>query len=91
MERFTFEAMLAEVLDLTTDALGAPFLNDPTAAPGEIFSYKAMFGEEPDVPEHPLMAFAATNDPDTFYLHEAQREPDYKQFVKAMVKEIVNQ
>ena len=50
-----------------------------------------MFGEEPDVPEHPLMAFAATNDPDTFYLHEAQREPDYKQFAEAMVKEIVNQ
>ena len=91
VERFTFEAMLAEVLDLTTDALGAPFLNDPTAAPGEIFSYKAMFGEEPDIPEHPLMAFAATNDPDTFYLHEAQREPDYKQFAEAMVKEIVNQ
>ena len=44
-KHFTFEAMLAEVLDLTTDALGAPFLNDPTAAPGEIFSYKAMFGE----------------------------------------------
>ena len=50
-----------------------------------------MFGEEPDVPEHPLMAFAATNNSDTFCLHEAQREPDYKQFAEAMVKEIVNQ
>jgi hypothetical protein len=78
VEHFTFEAMLAEVLDLTTDALGSPFLNDPIAAPGEIFSYKAMFGEEPDVPEHPLLAFSATNNPDTFYLHEVQREPDYK-------------
>ena len=56
-----------------------------------MFSYKAMFGEEPNVPEHPLLAFTGTNDPDTFYLHEAQREPDYKDFAKAMVKEIVNQ
>jgi chloramphenicol O-acetyltransferase len=83
--------MLAAFLDLTTDALGSPFLNDPTAAPGEILSFKAMFGDEPDVPEHPMLAFAATNDLDTFYLREAQSEPDFKDFAEAMVKEIMNQ
>jgi hypothetical protein len=37
--------MLAEVLDWTTVALGSPLLTDPTAAPGEKFSYKALFGD----------------------------------------------
>jgi hypothetical protein len=31
-----------------------------------------------------LLAFAATNDPDVMYLHEAMRKPDRKQFLAAM-------
>ncbi|KAL7563107.1 hypothetical protein ACA910_012291 [Epithemia clementina (nom. ined.)] len=34
------------------------------------------------------VAFAATADPDTMYLHEAMREPDRDQFMLAMQKEI---
>ena len=34
------------------------------------------------------MAFAASADPDTMYLHEAMKQPDKKQFVEAMEKEI---
>ncbi|KAL7580919.1 hypothetical protein ACA910_005738 [Epithemia clementina (nom. ined.)] len=37
--------------------------------------------------ENPV-AFAATADPDTMYLHEAMRQPDREQFMLAMQKEI---
>jgi hypothetical protein len=32
--------------------------------------------------------FAATSDPDTMYLHQAQREPDWEQFKLAMLEEV---
>ena len=34
------------------------------------------------------IAFAASSDPDTMYLHEAMRQPDREQFIEAMVKEV---
>jgi len=40
---------------------------------------------------HPLYAYKAKTDPDTMYLHEALREPDCKEFMKAMEKEIHDQ
>ena len=39
----------------------------------------------------PLCAFAATNDPDTLYHHEAMAAPDRKEFIKAMTKEVDGQ
>jgi hypothetical protein len=30
---------------------------------------------------HPLIALAASSDPDTMYYHEAMQEPDKKQFI----------
>jgi len=36
---------------------------------------------------HPL-SFKASTDPDTMYLHEALRQPDKEQFLKAMEEEI---
>jgi hypothetical protein len=36
---------------------------------------------------HPI-AFAASSDPDTLYLHEAMKQPDADQFIKAMAEEI---
>ena len=39
----------------------------------------------------PLMAYKATSDPDTLYLHEALKQPDRAQFIKAMVDEIDGQ
>ncbi len=41
--------------------------------------------------EHPLMAFKATSDPDTMYLHDAMKEPDKKEFLVAMQKEVTDQ
>jgi hypothetical protein len=32
---------------------------------------------------HPMLAFAASADPDTMYYHEAMKEPDCEQFLKA--------
>ena len=91
VERFKFEAMLAEIMDTTTDSEGAEFEDPHSPAPGEIFCMKAMFGDDTEQPEHPLLAFGASNDPDTLYLHEAIRAPDKKQFKEAMVKEFNGQ
>ncbi len=38
--------------------------------------------------QHPMLAFAASADPDTMYYHEAMREPDRAKFIKAMEKEV---
>ena len=35
-----------------------------------------------------MLAFAASADPDTMYYHEAMREPDRAEFIKAMQKEV---
>jgi hypothetical protein len=37
---------------------------------------------------HPITAFKATSDPDTLYLHQAKREDDWPEFLKAMAKEV---
>jgi Reverse transcriptase (RNA-dependent DNA polymerase) len=41
-----------------------------------------------DGEQHPMLAYAASADPDTLYYHEAMREPDRPEFIKAMVKEV---
>jgi hypothetical protein len=41
----------------------------------EIFCLEAMFPSWEEI-EHPMMAFKATSDRDTMYLHEAMKEPD---------------
>lgn len=41
-----------------------------------------------DGEQHPMLAYAASADPDTMYYHEAMREPDRPQFIKAMKKEV---
>ena len=58
--------------------------------PGEIFSMQAMF---PDDPESmgPIMAFKAKVDPDTLYLHEAMKQPDWDLFSVAVDLEIEQQ
>ena len=37
------------------------------------------------------MAYKATSDPDTLYLHQAMKEPDKHNFIKAMEKEMEDQ
>ena len=40
--------------------------------------------------QHPLV-FKASTDPDIMYMHEAMKQPDKKEFVKAMQKEVEDQ
>jgi len=54
--------------------------------PYEIFTMPNVKSQEEM--EHPLFASKAKSDPDTMYLHEALRQPDWKEFVKAMDKEL---
>ena len=43
--------------------------------------YDSMMDNERD---NPLHAYKAVADPDTIYLHQAMKEPDRKEFLKAM-------
>jgi hypothetical protein len=54
---------------------------------GELFCLQAICPcNILDEMQDPIMAFKATSDPDTMYLHEAMREPDKKEFIQAMQK-----
>jgi hypothetical protein len=44
--------------------------------------------EELEIDQLYPIAFAASSDPDTLYLHEAMKQPDANQFIKAMAEEI---
>ena len=52
-------------------------------------AYETIHEWNPESEEmHPMQAYAASADPDTMYYHEAMKEPDRKQFIKAMQKEV---
>ena len=57
---------------------------------GELFCYEALFPME-EKEEEPLLVFKATADPDTMYMHQAMKEPDRAEFIKAMEKEVKDQ
>ena len=61
-------------------------------AQGEIFAFSTLFpiAQDEDC-EDPIHAYAASADLDTLYHHEAMREPDAPQFMKAMEKEFIDQ
>jgi hypothetical protein len=40
---------------------------------------------------NPLLAYKASADADTMYMHEAMKAPDRKQFISAMEKEVADQ
>ena len=59
----------------------------------EIFSMQSLQGEAGDAMElwqYP-MAYKASTDPDTMYMHQAMRQPDKNEFVQAMQKEVNDQ
>jgi hypothetical protein len=60
---------------------------------GELFSFQAMFSQDDDslTQDNGLLAYKAKADPDTMYLHEALKEPNREEFIKAMEKEIAQQ
>ena len=76
------ETMQVEVSQCTTGRI-----------PGEIFCLETLCGSSSEEigDQHPLMVLKATSDPDTMYRHEAMRQPDRKEFVTAMQKEIDDQ
>ena len=55
---------------------------------GEILSFQATCPSDTHAAPDPILAMAASTNPDIMYLHEAMREPDRKQFLRAMVKEV---
>jgi hypothetical protein len=48
-------------------------------------------GDEDGTAGDPLLAYKSTSDPDTMYLHEAMRQPDRLQWLKAMILEVAAQ
>ena len=66
----------------------SPSPSFPHDVPNEILSLSTLFSyEDHDV----LMAYGATNDPDTLYYHEAMAAPDRKEFIKSMIVELQGQ
>jgi hypothetical protein len=58
---------------------------------GEIFCLRAMYPQT-ELKEDPLMAYKASADPDTMYMHQAVKEPDKDKFIdEAMQKEVRDQ
>ena len=58
------------------------------AIPGELFSFSAMFPDFEEFHEDPLQVFKAISDPDTMCYHQAMKQKDKKEFVKAMEREM---
>ena len=59
---------------------------------GEICCLKCIYPHEHNtLNDDNFMAYKATSDPDTLYLHQAMKEPDKHNFIKAMEKEMEDQ
>ncbi len=76
-EQIIAEAMSAEIKALTKDDVE-----------GEILCLQAICPEvrQRMRTQHPLEVYKAVDDPDTMYLHQTMKQPDKKEFIKAMVK-----
>ena len=57
---------------------------------GEIFCLSALYPRENNLKDHPLQVFKETSDPDNMYLHEVMKDPERKEFITAMVKEVTD-
>ncbi|MGL5936087.1 MAG: hypothetical protein ACRCZI_10770, partial [Cetobacterium sp.] len=60
-----------------------------TRVPGEVFSFAAMFEHRQHDSEE-MQVMSATGDPDTMYYHQAMREPDSGEFLRAVKEEFQN-
>ena len=50
-----------------------------------------MYPHTDTMVEENILAYKATSDPDTMYLHQAMKQPDRKHFLKAMSNEMTDQ
>jgi hypothetical protein len=74
------------------EAMMAEMSSYDTGVPGEIFCHQTLCPEGTRAcGEDPFLAYKASTDPDTMYMHEAMKEPDRDEFVKAMKKEVADQ
>ena len=88
-----------EIHGLTTDAkeiqkvnaMSTVATNDSELEESEILCMEAMFPDHAIKQEDPIVAYKAVADPDVMYLHQAMREKDKLQFIKAMKKEVHDQ
>lgn len=79
----TLKVMATEIVEMTKENIE-----------GEILCLEAIYPNAEEIngyEQNPLLAFKASTDPDTMYLHEAMREPDKEQFKEAMKKEVKDQ
>ena len=53
---------------------------------GEIFCLSALYPRDNNLKEHLLQLYKAMSELDTLDLHEAIKEPDWKEFITAIVK-----
>ena len=67
------KAMTAEIMSTSEGAI-----------PGELFSFSAMFPDFEEFHEDPLQVFKAISDPDIMCYHQAMKQKDKKEFVKAI-------
>lgn len=73
------------------EALISEMIASNSDVPGELLCLEAMFPrDDTENNKDPFLAFK-TSDPDTMYYHEAMKEPDRDEFIKAMEKEIDSQ
>ena len=85
-EPHLIEAMIAAVSRSTCDGIEGKLL-----CLEAIYPNHQQLHEGSLMDQNPLMVFKATTDPDTMCLHEAMREPDWKEFQKTMKKEVQDQ
>ena len=52
---------------------------------GELFCLEALFPADSHMD---AITFATSKDPDTMYLHQAMKEPNWDHFIKARVEEL---
>lgn len=75
------ETMMAEIKCQTRNSM----------VEGEIFCFETLYPDCDTTVEDPLLAYKATADPDTMYMHQAMKEHDRGEFIKAMQKEVNDQ
>ena len=87
----SISSTLPQLMKLQLAEISHQKYNNINYVEGEIFSYLAQITDDDDTSKfknEPLLAYKATTDPDTLYLHEAMKQKDWKNFRIAMQKEV---
>ena len=87
------DALAVQVVEATVPAEETESTVEDSPVQGELFSHSTLFPlhNKVELELDPIQAYAASADPDTLYHHEAMKEPDKAEFLKAMEKEFIDQ